>query len=136
MLRDSCIKKVNLTITYSGPCENYQPTPILTNGLTNNGFGGSVNNIGQIGSNRSIDLLTNSIVPCTPDNCRFGGFCVQAKDSDHQMNSICQCPQCSEESEAVCGSNGITYLNECDLKKASCQNQKDIYISHKGPCRK
>uniref|UniRef100_T1KV29 Kazal-like domain-containing protein n=1 Tax=Tetranychus urticae TaxID=32264 RepID=T1KV29_TETUR len=126
LLRDSCLKKVNLTVSYSGPCENYQQVSPVINGLTN-GL-----SISGLQSNRST---SNAFVSCSPDNCHFGGVCVQTKEFDNQLKSVCQCRQCPDENEPVCGSNGVSYANECELHKASCQDQKAIYISHKGPCR-
>ena len=36
----------------------------------------------------------------------------------------------------VCGSDGITYDNECWLKVAACKNKEIITIAHNGPCSK
>ena len=41
--------------------------------------------------------------------------------ADHSDNKIC--PQvCLTEWKPVCGSNGKTYGNDCELERASCQN--------------
>lgn len=35
----------------------------------------------------------------------------------------------------VCGSNGVTYSNECELKKEQgCQGVEDLTLRHKGEC--
>lgn len=35
----------------------------------------------------------------------------------------------------VCGSDGITYGTECDLKKARCESQQELYVASPGACR-
>lgn len=35
----------------------------------------------------------------------------------------------------VCGSNGITYANECELRMHSCRIQESIIVLSKGPCK-
>lgn len=35
----------------------------------------------------------------------------------------------------VCGSNGVTYGTECELKKARCELQRELYVAAQGTCR-
>ena len=42
---------------------------------------------------------------------------------------------CPEIFAPVCGSDGKTYNNECELKVADCKNrEEDITIAYKGEC--
>ncbi|XP_074603565.1 agrin-like [Brevipalpus obovatus] len=48
---------------------------------------------------------------------------------------VCQCPKvCLREENPVCGSNGKTYENECELRMSSCHIQTNIKILYRGPC--
>lgn len=35
----------------------------------------------------------------------------------------------------VCGSDGVTYGSECELKKARCESQPELYTAAQGACR-
>jgi hypothetical protein len=36
---------------------------------------------------------------------------------------------------AVCGSNGFTYQNECQLKATACRQGVNIKVKHEGECK-
>ncbi|KAG6965331.1 hypothetical protein JG688_00007259 [Phytophthora aleatoria] len=47
-----------------------------------------------------------------------------------------KCPVlCSRELLRVCGSNGVTYDNECLFEVAQCKNPR-VTLKHKGRCHK
>jgi coxsackievirus/adenovirus receptor len=50
----------------------------------------------------------------------------------------CVCPEkkCLSVTDPLCGSDGVTYGNTCELEKASCEQQKHITIENRGNCVK
>ncbi|XP_022661641.1 agrin-like isoform X4 [Varroa destructor] len=67
---------------------------------------------------------------CHQYPCQLGASCVVRSNG----YPACECPSCSEEFEPVCGSDGISYTNECKLRKEACEHKKDIYVDYKGLC--
>lgn len=63
---------------------------------------------------------------CGSTVCSFGSKCVGGQ---------CVCPRCERQPLApVCGSDGLTYDNQCELQVASCQQKKSIEVARMGPC--
>ncbi|XP_025268706.1 agrin isoform X5 [Camponotus floridanus] len=87
---------------------------------------------------REIRILYQGLCNgCENKKCEFYGQC----ESDSAGEAKCVCPSKCESSvkepagaEKVCGSNGMTYDNECALKRASCMSQTLITISYVGDC--
>ncbi|XP_071744325.1 agrin isoform X3 [Lepeophtheirus salmonis] len=68
---------------------------------------------------------------CRGINCQYGAKC---------LDGVCVCPtNCPRHEERLCGTDYMTYLNECEMLKATCtaKNEGKIPISflHHGPCR-
>nr|XP_047136367.1 thrombin inhibitor rhodniin-like [Hydra vulgaris] len=51
------------------------------------------------------------------------------------INSRCPIP-CNKEEQHLCGSDGNTYLNECELRKKACSIKKAIVAVRSGKCLK
>ena len=70
--------------------------------------------------------------PCEDKQCFFNSLCVV--DSNYKPS--CQCPKCPRATKPVCGSDGKTYVNECELRKQSCTTKTNIRVLHQGKCGK
>ncbi|CAH3117524.1 unnamed protein product, partial [Pocillopora meandrina] len=57
--------------------------------------------------------------------------CVNNNRSEEECECIQECPKVMKE---VCGSDNVTYDNECLLKKAACKKNTEIKIKEKGSC--
>ncbi|RUS83809.1 hypothetical protein EGW08_008421, partial [Elysia chlorotica] len=66
---------------------------------------------------------------CDGYMCAFGAKCVV-----HRGRPTCECRQCTEEYDPVCGDNGITYENECKLQQDSCHSEESVSIAKRGAC--
>ncbi|KAK2551187.1 Agrin, partial [Acropora cervicornis] len=70
-------------------------------------------------------------VPCDESNCQYGGQC--SLDSTGLFR--CQCRiYCARQTDPVCGTDGVTYKNPCQLRIESCQKQRNITRLHYGYC--
>ena len=55
---------------------------------------------------------------------------------DSNYKASCQCPKCPPTTKRVCGTDGRTYMNECELRKQSCTTKTNIRVLHPGKCSK
>lgn len=71
--------------------------------------------------------------PCDLIKCGPGQEC----DIDQFGVASCQCPpSCEPKMQPVCGSNGRTFDNECELKRQSCLLRQELSVMHEGECGK
>ncbi|KAJ8258866.1 hypothetical protein COCON_G00178780 [Conger conger] len=69
---------------------------------------------------------------CDEMECKFGATCVEVNGQAH-----CECPSpdCDEANKTkVCGSDGVTYADQCQLKTIACRQDMDITVQHPGQC--
>ncbi|XP_030622895.1 agrin [Chanos chanos] len=69
---------------------------------------------------------------CDELECKFGATCVEFNGQAH-----CECPlpDCDEKNKTkVCGSDGVTYADQCQLRTIACRQDKDITVEHPGQC--
>uniref|UniRef100_A0A1A7XDU0 Agrin n=1 Tax=Iconisemion striatum TaxID=60296 RepID=A0A1A7XDU0_9TELE len=64
--------------------------------------------------------------------CSFGATCIEVTGQAH-----CECPptDCDLKNKTkVCGSDGVTYADQCQLRTIACRQDKDITVQHFGQC--
>ncbi|CAL1276407.1 unnamed protein product [Larinioides sclopetarius] len=68
--------------------------------------------------------------PCEKKHCKFNGDCFE-----ESRRAVCRCPtNCKEHYNPVCGSDGLNYNTECQMRVDSCRKKKNIYVQHEGLC--
>ena len=84
------------------------------------------------GGNESL-MLENESRHCTDLTCRYGAIC---QDLQGQAVCVCpmDCPVASSAEQTVCGSDGVSYGSECDLRLAMCRKQIPLVLAYEGPC--
>ena len=75
-----------------------------------------------------------SLDPCKDVKCGYNAKCRSLPND----TALCECEDdCSTEPvKPVCGSDMVTYPNECALKAKVCLEKKMTTVKSKGICRK
>ena len=70
--------------------------------------------------------------PCSHLVCQFGATC---REKGRKAHCVCEdsCPS-SNSTLQVCGSDGVTYASECELRLSSCRVQRTIDIVSSQAC--
>ncbi|NP_001090692.1 tomoregulin-2 [Xenopus tropicalis] len=77
-----------------------------------------------------FDDRENDLFLCDTNTCKFDGECLRIGDS-----VTCDCQfKCPHDYIPVCGSNGVTFRNECYLRGAACKQQTEILVVSEGSC--
>ncbi|XP_048580646.1 fibrillin-1 isoform X2 [Nematostella vectensis] len=83
------------------------------------------------------------ITPSLPSKCKLDDPCDVTLCSHPLQKCIlvsgvprCECPmfKCSANRSDVCGSDRMTYSNECTLTQTACQESKNLTVVSQGPC--
>lgn len=76
-------------------------------------------------------ILFAFLDPCINVVCHTGQECVIVDN-----NAACVCRKsCPDHEKPVCGSNGMTFPNHCELHRTSCLERKKISIKYEGECQ-
>ncbi|GBO03091.1 Agrin, partial [Araneus ventricosus] len=68
---------------------------------------------------------------CSQTQCEYYAVC----ELDSHRRATCVCPQrCVKVEARVCGNDGVSYINECELRVAACTKQLYITVASRGPC--
>ncbi|XP_041865482.1 follistatin-related protein 1-like [Melanotaenia boesemani] len=68
---------------------------------------------------------------CSRTFCGAGRECV----STDRGEPVCRClEQCDESEHWVCGSNGKSYRNHCELHRDACISQTKVHVERRGHC--
>ncbi|XP_067659548.1 agrin-like isoform X2 [Haliotis asinina] len=105
MRRAACAQNMELDVDHEGECPDHSGS----------------------GDEGSGDFMEK----CDETTCRFGGVCTAAWDGFF----TCECNfNCEALRSPVCGSDGKSYPNRCQMEYESCQQQKEILIQDSDNC--
>lgn len=97
---------------------------------------------------QSISLFYSSTATCRNVKCSTGMYCLQDQYlSPHCVNCTWKCPtrgvgdsanfgsaSANVRRHQVCGVDGRTYRNVCEIRRAACRQGRAIPVAYRGPC--
>uniref|UniRef100_A0AAQ5Z525 Agrin n=1 Tax=Amphiprion ocellaris TaxID=80972 RepID=A0AAQ5Z525_AMPOC len=89
-------------------------------------------NVCPDGSKMGMNGCPDAPTSCDELECNFGASCIEVNGQAH-----CECPSpdCDLKNKTkVCGSDGVTYADQCQLRTIACRQDKDITVQHFGQC--
>uniref|UniRef100_A0A8B9E6E2 Agrin n=1 Tax=Anser cygnoides TaxID=8845 RepID=A0A8B9E6E2_ANSCY len=127
----ACVLRREIRVKHKGPCGK-EPSGKVPFGLFGGTDSGSFPFPPSLGVNSSLPACSlptphpGEPPSCGSTVCSFGSTCVGGQ---------CVCPRCEGQPLGqVCGTDGLTYGNRCELRAAACQRQQSIEVARTGPC--
>nr|ACL36281.1 Kazal-type serine proteinase inhibitor 2 [Penaeus chinensis] len=117
--RANCLSDEEITVAYEGECkncdsgcpDNYDPV-CGSDGVT-------YSNLCEL---ERANCLSDEEITVA-----YEGECKELKRGD------CDFP-CPDNYDPVCGSDGVTYSNVCELERANCLSDEEITVAYPGEC--
>ncbi|XP_044018032.1 agrin-like isoform X3 [Aphidius gifuensis] len=76
-------------------------------------------------------FASNNSELCEQTYCSWGALCVVSESG----RPLCKCPEdCPSVSKPVCGTDGVTYTNRCQMSQSSCRKRTNTVFKSEGPC--
>ena len=113
--------------TYDSECELRRQACLreIRNEIKHEGFCGEL----STRNNHNGTLFLAGTGLCATHHCTNSSVCIEEDNKP-----VCRCPTCGNELKEVCGSNGITYINECHLRRDACRTGRVIYARYEDVC--
>jgi len=95
-------------------------------------FGGCEGNANRFDSEKECYDYCGSLDACQLNPCPDPYAICRVSDSGERE---CSCPQiCTADYNPVCGTDGQTYSNECQMRVAACSQGMMIKVKSRGKC--
>ena len=89
----------------------------------------------EVYSSQYNTLYFSSFLEGEDSHSAICGSSVCPPYSTCESGDICVCTQCSNDGKKVCGSDGKTYKDLCELQKIACESNTTLNMTRKGSCQ-
>lgn len=125
-----CLGAFNLNVTKQECCTNASPYVSWTP-QTFTSTGDLFYWQELIGGAPHCELCHNT---CEGVKCPRGKYC-RVRKGVPKCACIIKCTKIQRKSRKICGSDGKTYNNECQLRRRNCKRETSVSVAYRGVCR-